>query len=102
MVLISTFPYRMTSQELAVRYLYGARRKKTYLLGIANKKGADQPARLRSLISAFFICLLESLISKLAICEFSLVSLQGSYMCLLNVPSISSHYYNKIKRTSPF
>ena len=78
MVLISTCPYRMTSQELAVRYLYGARRKRTYLWGITNKKGADQPARLRSLISAFVICLLESLISKLAICEFSLVSLQGS------------------------
>ena len=79
-VLIPTCSYRMTSQELAVRYLYGARRKRTYLWGIANKKGADQPARPRSLISAFVICLiiLESLISKLAICEFSLVSLQGS------------------------
>ena len=33
---------------------------------LANNKGADQPADPRSLISAFVIRLLESMISKLA------------------------------------
>ena len=37
----------------------------------ANNKGADQPAHPCSLISAFVICLLESIISKLATCEIS-------------------------------
>ena len=37
----------------------------------ANNKGADQPAYPRSLISAFIIRLLESIISHLAISEFS-------------------------------
>ena len=33
-------------------------------LGFAYKKGADQPAHLRSLISAFVILLLENIISR--------------------------------------
>ena len=37
----------------------------------ANNKGADQPAHPRSLISAFVFRFLESIISKLATCEFS-------------------------------
>ena len=36
-----------------------------------NKKGADQPAHPRSLISAFVICLLEMIIFKLATSKFS-------------------------------
>ena len=32
----------------------------------ANNKGADQPVHAHSLISAFVICLLESIISKIA------------------------------------
>ena len=35
------------------------------LRGFANNTGADQPAHLRSLISAFVICFLESTICKL-------------------------------------
>ena len=35
-------------------------------LVFANNKGADKPAHLGSLISTFVICLLESIISKLA------------------------------------
>ena len=37
-----------------------------------NNKGTDQPKHLHSLISAFVICLLESIISKLAKSEFSI------------------------------
>ena len=40
--------------------------------GCANNKGADQPALLRSLISAFVIYLLECIISKLATSEISI------------------------------
>ena len=46
--------------------IYGPRREKTCLLGLANNKGADQPAHPRSLISTFVIRFLESIISKLA------------------------------------
>ena len=44
----------------------GPRREKTCLRGLANNTGADQPAHPRSLISAFVIRLLESIISTLA------------------------------------
>ena len=40
--------------------------------GFANNKGADQPVFPNRLISAFAICLLESIISKLATGEISL------------------------------
>ena len=43
--------------------------------GIANNKGTDQPAHPRSLISAFVIYLLESIISKLATNSTFLASL---------------------------
>ena len=49
------------------------RREKTCLRVLANSEGADQPAHPRSLISAFGIRLLESVISKLAPCEISLL-----------------------------
>ena len=55
----------------------GPRREKICLLGFPNNKGADQPAHPRSLISAFVIRLLESIISRLATREiliFQLVS----------------------------
>ena len=41
----------------------------------ANNKGADQPAHPRSLISAFVICLLESIIYKLATSKISILRL---------------------------
>ena len=37
----------------------------------ANNKGADQPAHLRSLISAFVVCCLDSIISVESIAEIS-------------------------------
>ena len=51
---------------------FGPRRKKTCLRRFANNKGTDQPAHLRSLISAFVIRLLESTISRLATSEMSI------------------------------
>ena len=46
-------------------------REKTCLRGFANNTGADQPAHPRSLISAFFIRFLKSIIYKLAIGEIA-------------------------------
>ena len=46
--------------------------KSLQVLRFANNKGADQPAHLRRLISAFIISLLESIISKLAMREISI------------------------------
>ena len=51
---------------------YGPRRKKTWLWGFANNKGADQPAHMPSLISPFIICLFESIISQLPTSEISI------------------------------
>ena len=40
-----------------------------------NSTGADQPAHLHRLIRAFVICVLESIISKLAASKLSIVKL---------------------------
>ena len=45
---------------------YGPRLEQTCLQGFVNNKGADQPEHPHSLISAFVIHLLESIISRLA------------------------------------
>ena len=50
----------------------GPRREKTCLRGFANNKGADQPAHLRRLVSAFVIRFIESTISRLATSEISI------------------------------
>ena len=52
--------------------IIGPRREKTCLRGFANNTGADQPARPRSLISAFVIRFLESTIFNLASGEISI------------------------------
>ena len=54
---------------------------------LTNNKGADQPSYLRSLISAIFICLLESLISKIAISEISIFELVSVHVADLNLAS---------------
>ena len=59
------------SQYEERKLIYGPRREKTCLGEFVNNKGADQPARPRSLIGACDICLLESIISKLATSEIS-------------------------------
>ena len=51
---------------------YEPRCEQTYLLGFVNNTGADQPSHLYSLISAFVIPLLESIISRLAMSEISI------------------------------
>ena len=50
--------------------LYGPQREKPYLCRSVNNKGADQPAHLPSLISAFVIRFFESILS-LAKFQFS-------------------------------
>ena len=49
--------------------IYGPKGEKNCLRGFANNKGTDQPAHMRSLISAFVIPFLESIISRLASSE---------------------------------
>ena len=53
-------------QKAGNRKITGPRRGKTCRRGVANNTGADQPAHPRSLISAFVIRFLESIISRLA------------------------------------
>ena len=64
--LTAIFQRSRTIKAILVEALkYGPQREKTCLLGLANT-GADQPAHLHSLISAFVIHVLESTISKFA------------------------------------
>ena len=51
---------------------FGPRGEKTCLRGYANNKGIDQPAHPCSLISAFGIPFLESIISRLDTGEISI------------------------------
>ena len=55
-----------TRFQVGNQTIIGPRREKTCLRGFANNTGADQPALLRSLISAFVIRFLESIICYLA------------------------------------
>ena len=48
----------------------GPQVEKTHLLGFVNNKGTDQPAQMRSLISAFVIRFLETIIPRLAMRQF--------------------------------
>ena len=47
-------------------FSFGPRREKTYLKGFVNNTVADQPAHPRSLIIAFVVRFVESIICKLA------------------------------------
>ena len=51
--------------------LYESHHEKTCLMLYANNKGADQPAHPHSLISAFVVRCLDSIISILAISKIS-------------------------------
>ena len=55
----------------ALHYIIGYRCKKTCLRWFANNKGTDQPAYLRSLISAFVIYAVEGIKSKLDTSDIS-------------------------------
>ena len=59
-------------QPMLTAMEYGPLREKTCLRGVATNKGADQPAHPRSLISAFVIRYLESIICKRATGEISI------------------------------
>ena len=61
------------AHEIFVLFIYGLRRQKTCLWGFSNIKGTDQPVHPHSLISAFVIRFLESIISKLATREISIL-----------------------------
>ena len=63
---------RIIEVQLIEFLLYGPWHEKTCLHGFANNKGTDQPVYPRSLISAFVICILESIICKLATGEISI------------------------------
>ena len=69
--------YVVYLETLHVQYpiylIYGPRREKTCLRGFANNTGSDQPAHPRRLISAFVIRFIESIISKLATSEISML-----------------------------
>ena len=54
---------------------YGHRHEKPCLRGLPNNTGADQPVHPRSLISAFVIRFMESIICKLAAGESSIFQL---------------------------
>ena len=56
--------------KLIAHTAYGPQREKTCHRGFTNITGADQPAHPRSLISAFVIRFLESIIRKLARVKF--------------------------------
>ena len=62
----------MHVQEFWLDIKIGPRREKTCLRRFANNKGADQPAHPRSLVSAFVIRLLGSIISQPATSEISI------------------------------
>ena len=64
----------VTNEELyfPFDFIIGPRREKPCLRGFANNTSADQPAHPRSLISAFVIRFLKSIICKLATGEISI------------------------------
>ena len=79
--------------------IIGPRREKTCLRGFSNNAGADQPAHPRSLTSAFVICFLESIISRLATSEISIfylvsvVEQAGLNRTLSETPKTGYNYY---------
>ena len=72
MPLLKYFYATVPATVLSDHILFGPRREKTCLRGFANNIGADQPAHPRSLISAFVIRFLESIICTLATDEISI------------------------------
>ena len=70
--------------------LYGPRREKTCLRGVANKTGADQPAHPRSLISAFVIHFLESTICKRATGKIRFVGNREDRFCRIDANILKS------------
>ena len=67
--------HTLTSSVTHLLSIFWPQREKTCLRGFVNNTGADQPAHPRSLISAFVIRFLESIICKLAAGESSIFQL---------------------------
>ena len=68
-------PDRMKKQNTELRadmYIWASTRE-NLSSGVANNTGADQPAPPRSLLSAFVVRLMESIISRLASSKISIV-----------------------------
>ena len=63
---------QMINATIVEHVSFGPQREKTCLKGFANNIDADQPARPRSLISAFVIRFLESTTSKLTKSDISI------------------------------
>ena len=61
-----------TNQFGITTHNLGLNMRKPVYSGYANNKGADQPGHPHSLISAFVICFLESIVPKLATGEISI------------------------------
>ena len=73
MKIVTNIIYFLADMCIFEKFLINwARREKTCLRGFANNTGADQPARPRSLISAFVIQFLESTVCKLPTGEISI------------------------------
>ena len=70
--------------------IFGPRREKTCLREFANNTGADQPAHLRSLISAFGIRFLKSIICKLVTGEISVADETVLKLALSETPKTGS------------
>ena len=60
------------SAQLFVFLSRRPQREKTCLLGFVNNKGTDQPAHMRSLISAYVVRLTESIMSRYSTSEISM------------------------------
>ena len=67
--------FALLPETIAIKTVqtYGPRREETCLRGVKNNKGADQPAHPHNLISPFVIRLLESIISRLATSEITIL-----------------------------
>ena len=71
MGIMLSFNQYMNQVLIAYAIINGPRGENTCLQWFANNQGADQPAHPRSLISAFVIRLLESIVSRLSTSEIS-------------------------------
>ena len=67
----TTAKARRSCCYLDTRYVYELGHEKMCLISYADNKGEDQTAHPRSLISAFIVCCLDSIISLDSIAEIS-------------------------------
>ena len=94
----------MSSKKMKKRVSYndGPRREKTRLRGFANNTGADQPAHPRSLISAFIIRSLESIVCKLPTGEISIFKLVSVAEETILTPRCRKPRRQKLSRRGPY